>query len=442
MKSYPAYKKSDYAWIDAIPEHWNVVALKHLVSPRITDGPHESPLFVDDGVPFVSAEAVQNGRINFDSRRGNITREQHEIYAQKCLPQRDDIFLVKSGATTGKLAYVNTDREFGIWSPLALIRAKKDLAYSKYLFQSLGARYFQSQVQTFWSYGTQPNIGMGVLENLRIVLPPLTEQKCIAEFLECKTAQIDSLIEKKQRQIDLLQEQRTALINHAVTKGLDLDALMKDSGVEWLGEIPSHWTMTTVRYFYDVKLGKMLDSNKQNGNELVKPYLRAANIHWNNIRLDEVGVNKMEFTEAQLERYALQSGDLLVTEGGVTVGRSAIWNGELTECYFQNSLNRARPSKHASTKWLYYWMYFVTNNGFIDILADKSTFGHLTNEKLKALPIPIPPQSEHNEIIEKLESYELKMEAQIALIERQIAFLQEYRTALISEAVTGKIDVR
>ena len=87
-------------------------------------------------------------------------------------------------------------------------------------------------------------------------------------------------------------------------------------------------------------------------------------------------------------------------------------------------------------------MYFVTINGFIDILADKSTFGHLTNEKLKALPVSIPPESEHNEIIEILESYEPKMETQIALIERQIAFLQEYRTALISEAVTGKIDVR
>jgi type I restriction enzyme S subunit len=426
MKAYPHYKDSEYDWIGNIPEHWKMVQLK-FVAPRKTEQTED-----------VKGFGFQIALENIESKTGKII-SSGSFEGLGNIFRKDDVLFNKLRPYLCKVVIAPND---GVAvSELLVLRPREDID-KRFLFYRLLESKFISVVDGSTYGAKMPRANWDYIGNLKIPTPPLPEQQAIADFLDRKTAQIDTLIEKKQRQIDLLHEQRTALINHAVTKGLNPKVKMKDSGVEWLGEIPSHWEMTTVRYFYDVKLGKMLDSNKQNGNDLVKPYLRAANIHWNKILLDEVGVNEMEFSESQLERYALQSGDLLVTEGGVTVGRSAIWNGELTECYFQNSLNRARPSKHASTKWLYYWMYFVTNNGFIDILADKSTFGHLTNEKLKALPIPIPPISEHDEIIEKLESYEPKMEAQIVLIEKQIAYLQEYRTALISEAVTGKIDVR
>jgi len=210
-------KDAGIEWLGEIPIGWEVITLKYLVAVKITDGPHETPEFVDNGIPFVSAEAVQNGKVNFNSRRGNITREQHEEYSKKCLAQRDDIFLVKSGATTGKLAYVDTDLEFGIWSPLALIRAKRDLMLSKLLFLSLGSSYFQSQIQTSWSYGTQPNIGMKVIENLKVVIPPVEEQRSLLNKLETALEKFNPLIEKAQKQIELLQEYRTALISAAVT---------------------------------------------------------------------------------------------------------------------------------------------------------------------------------------------------------------------------------
>jgi type I restriction enzyme S subunit len=215
-------KDSGVEWIGEIPRHWEAMALKNIVNIKITDGPHETPELVDEGIPFVSAEAVQGGKVNLDSRRGNITKEQHEIYAKKCLAQRNDIFLVKSGATTGKLAYVDIDDEFAIWSPLALIRANSEIILSKLLFLSLGSSYFQNQVQIFWSYGTQPNIGMKVLENLKVIVPSFIEQTKLLTQLEKVTLKIDTLIGKVEKQIELQKEYRTALISAAVTGKIDV----------------------------------------------------------------------------------------------------------------------------------------------------------------------------------------------------------------------------
>ena len=442
MQAYPAYRELDLEFLNAIPAHWDIAKLKYLSSVNFSNVDKHT---YEEEIPVLLCNYVDVYKNDFITPDMDFMKvSATEIEIKKFILRRGDVLITKDSESWEDIAvpaYVTTDMD-GVLCGYHLAQIRSTGIDGKFLFWALCSGTLNDQYKVEAHGITRYGLGKDSIENSFIPVPSLPEQQAIADFLDCKTAQIDALIEKKQRQIDLLQEQRIALINQAVTKGLNPNAPMKDSGVEWLAEIPNHWTMTTVRYYYDVKLGKMFDSNKQIETDFIKPYLRAANIHWNEILLDEVGVNEMSFSESQLERYSLKPGDLLITEGGVTVGRSAIWNGELAECYYQNSLNRARPLKDITTKWLYYWMYFVTNNGFIDIGADKSTFGHLTNEKLKALPIPIPPVSEHNEIIAKLESFEPKMEAQVALIEKQIAYLQEYRTALISEAVTGKIDVR
>ena len=440
MKAYPAYKDSGCVWIDKIPEHWSIVALKHLVSPKITDGPHETPVFVDDGVPFVSAEAVQGGRINFDSRRGNITREQHEIYSQKCLPQRDDIFFVKSGATTGKLAYVDTDREFGIWSPLALIRAKKVAAYSKYLFQSLGARYFQSQVQTFWSYGTQPNIGMGVIENLRIILPPLPEQQAIADFLDCKTAQIDTLIEKKQRQINLLQEQRTALINHAVTKGLNPDAPIRDSGVEWLGDIPSHWDVMKIAYFVDKITNGYVGPTRDILVDRGVRYIQSLHIKKNTIDFHKPYYVSQEWSNGH-ERTILRENDVLVVQTGA-IGEVGIVPKEFDGANCHALIILRVKDELGYGKFLLYAL--TSKYGYHSMLSimTGALHPHLNTTYLRDIYLAVPPKREQQEIIEYIENKTREIDLTIKKHNDTISLLREYRTALISEAVTGKIDVR
>jgi type I restriction enzyme, S subunit len=214
----------------------------------------------------------------------------------------------------------------------------------------------------------------------------------------------------------------------------------QDSGVEWLGEIPSHWEVCLVKRYFNVEIGRMLNRAKSVEDGITKPYLRAANIHWNEVRLDSV--NEMEFPEKQLARYQLQMGDLLVTEGGVTVGRSAIWNGQLDECYYQNSVNRVRPycTDSALVSFLLYWMYFVKNNGYIDLAADMATFGHLTQEKLQSLPMSFPPLEEQKSIARFLDYKTAQIDALIAKKESLLKKLAEKRSALISQAVTKGLD--
>ena len=215
-------KKTDLNWLPFIPENSNVISLKHLVKTKITDGPHLTPKDVENGIPFISAEAIQNHSINFNSKWGNISEEDHLLFSKKCKPQNGDIFIVKSGATTGKVAYVNTEIEFNIWSPLALVRADEKKIKSIYLFYYIISKSFQEQIQFSWSFGTQQNIGMGVIQNLKIIVPPIDEQNEIINYIKSETTNFDDLISKYQKQIDLMQEYRTSLISQVVTGKIDV----------------------------------------------------------------------------------------------------------------------------------------------------------------------------------------------------------------------------
>lgn len=214
-------KDSGVEWLGKVPEHWNVRALKHIVSTPITDGPHETPQFLDEGVPFVSAEAVSQGFINFEKIRGHISAEDHQRYSQKYLPRRGDVYMVKSGATTGVTAIVETDQEFNIWSPLAALRCG-DKMLPKFLLHYMRSRHFQEAVTLNWSFGTQQNIGMGVIGNLSAPVPPLEEQTVIAFLLDQETAKLDTLTDEARTAITLLQERRTALVSAAVTGQIDV----------------------------------------------------------------------------------------------------------------------------------------------------------------------------------------------------------------------------
>lgn len=210
-------KDSGIEWLGAIPEHWEVLPIKYTLATPITDGPHETPKLVPDGIPFISAEAIKNDRIDFNKKRGFITKEEHERFSTKYKPQIGDVYMIKSGATTGNLAIVETDKEFNIWSPLAAMRPKKDKLESKFLFFFMKSKSFFSAIEIGWNYGTQQNIGMKVLENIRMVLPKVNEQTAIVQHIEKESARIDAKINQAERYIKLLTEYRTALISEVVT---------------------------------------------------------------------------------------------------------------------------------------------------------------------------------------------------------------------------------
>ncbi|HRR70653.1 MAG TPA: restriction endonuclease subunit S [Syntrophorhabdaceae bacterium] len=221
-KPYPAYKDSGVEWLGKVPEHWEVRHLKRIVSEPITDGPHETPKLLDNGIDFISAEAMVNGRIDFEKRRGYISNEDHEYFCKKIKPQFNDIFMCKSGATTGKVVILDIDKEFSVWSPLALIRVNLIITYPSFTFKALQSSYIQDQVKTKWSAGTQPNLSMNDMKFLFISLPPLPEQAAIVEYLNKRCAKIDSAITSDRKVIELLKEFRTRLIADVVTGKLDV----------------------------------------------------------------------------------------------------------------------------------------------------------------------------------------------------------------------------
>lgn len=203
----------------SVPEHWNVQKALTTLTMPITDGPHTTPELLPEGIPFVSAEAVScgNGGIDFDHIRGFISREFYDECSKKYVPQRDDIYMIKSGATTGRVSVVDTDRIFTIWSPLAVFRCNPDVVHFRFLYYFLQSSAYQRQVQFGWTYGTQQNIGMRTLERLKVFVPPLDEQYAITECLDAKCIQIDRLIAIKQAKIEKLEQYKRSLIYEYVT---------------------------------------------------------------------------------------------------------------------------------------------------------------------------------------------------------------------------------
>lgn len=210
-------KDSGVEWIGEIPEGWEVVSVKHTLEIPITDGPHTTPQLLEDGYPFISAEAIKDGKIDFSKKRGFISEKDHKIFCQKYKPKRGDIYMVKSGATTGNIAMVETDMEFSIWSPLAVFRTKEKVLSRFFLYNFLESYSFRKGVELKWSFGTQQNIGMGVLSDLPITFGNIKEQGQIVNYIKVQSTKIERAISLKQSQIEKLKEYKATLIDGAVT---------------------------------------------------------------------------------------------------------------------------------------------------------------------------------------------------------------------------------
>jgi len=431
MNRYDSYKNSGVEWIGEIPSSWNLISIKHLVSTKITDGPHETPTWVDKGIPFLSVESVQNNKLYFERKRGYITKELHEEYSKKCKPQRDDIFIVKSGSTTGKSTIVETDEEFNIWSPLCIVRPDKKKVLPKFIFSSIQSFYFRRFVELGWSFGTQPNIGMGVIENIKLVIPSLSEQKKIVSFLDTKTSLIDSLIEKTQRKIKLLKEKRSSIINEVVTKGLNPNVEMKDSGVEWIGETPSNWLKTKVKYISDVVRGSIL-------RPVDEPLYFDDNGDWTYLNISDVTKVEKYLDKGKLRLSELGStksrrvepNNLIITGSG-TVGKVFINN--IPVCVHDGFI----PLLNLKVNIDFMFYYLINPNLYVGIGKTNSQ-KNIYLDEVKEMDISVPSNSEQQQIVDYLDEQTQLIDKTISIEEKRTELLKEYRQSLISELVTGK----
>ena len=213
-------KPSGVEWLGDVPEPWEVRRLKSLLAARVTDGPHTTPTFLSEGIPFLSVDGIQHGELVFDNCR-YVSPEDHAEFQEKAAPRRNDILLGKA-ASTGKIARVKVEFEFSIWSPLALIRPRASLVHSAFLEYALKDVSAQAQVEILCTSNTQKNISMADIPRLTVPLPPLHEQGAIVEHLHKATADIDTAIDRTRRELELIREYRTRLIADVVTGKLDV----------------------------------------------------------------------------------------------------------------------------------------------------------------------------------------------------------------------------
>lgn len=209
-------KDSGITWIGDIPKEWENCKLIKRLCMRVIDGPHESPQLYSEGVPYISATAIVNGKIDFSLMRGYISEEYCDICDRRYKPQRDDILVIKLGASTGQVAIVETDIKFNIWVPLAAVRCGENTV-PKYVYYSFQADYFIRQMQLSWTFGTQQTLGVKTIEQLRIVIPSYEEQQEIAQYLDKKCTEIDNIIAQKEQFLSELESYKRSMIYEYVT---------------------------------------------------------------------------------------------------------------------------------------------------------------------------------------------------------------------------------
>lgn len=216
--------KTNNKYYEKLPFGWHITKTRRVLLQPLTDGPHTTPQFFENGIPFVSAEAVScgNGHIDFEHIRGFISYDFYKECCKKYIPQINDIYMIKSGATTGRVAIVDTDKIFTIWSPLAVFRCNPSVIIPQFLFYALQAKPYQQQVQDGWSYGTQQNIGMRVLEKLKIAYPDIAEQNEITSYLGDKCSSFERLIQLTKNKIKKLMELKNTIISDVVTGKIDV----------------------------------------------------------------------------------------------------------------------------------------------------------------------------------------------------------------------------
>lgn len=438
--SYPELKDSGVEWLGGIPKHWEATPVKFTVS-KIGSGKTPkggAEVYLNEGIVFLRSQNVYDSGLRLDDVVYIGEEVDEEMADTRVQPK--DVLLNITGASIGRTCIIPQNfTRANVNQHVCIIRPK--IVAPEFLSYFLKSDAVKDQIRASENGSSREGLNFEQVGNLLLVFPEgnESEQQAIAAFLDRKTAELDELIRLKERQIELLGAKRQALISHAVTRGLDPSVKMRPSGIEWLGEIPAHWEVAPVYARYLVQLGKMLDSNRITGEHLA-PYLRNVDVQWDYVNVSDLP--QMDFSPSDRERFELQIGDLLVCEGG-EVGRTAIWRGELGECYYQKAIHRLRPIR--PTEVPRFFFHTLRNAAYLGLFVaegNPNTIDHLTAEKLRKHKFAFPPFDEQQDIVIYLDGEISRIDEIVQAIQTQIDHLREYRQALISAAVTGKIDVR
>lgn len=438
MNRYERYKDSGIPWLGEVPEHWEVKRLKFLTN-KIVDGAHFTPTYVNEGVPFLRVTDIQEKNIDMEKIK-YIPLEEHQELIKRCNPQKGDLLLSKNG-TIGISKKIDWNWEFSIFVSLCLIKFNSLISsnYAKYFFDS---NSLQEQIFGLIKKNTVINLHLDKIENFWFVLPSLKEQTAIAHYLDTKLSEIDALIDKQQTLLEKLAEQRTAVITHAVTKGLNPAAPMKNSGVEWLGDMPAHWDVKRLKFLItELRVGPFGSAIKisdyvQDG----KPLYNQRTVLDNSFVNNSIFITDEKYKE--LNSFQTKSGDFLLTTRG-TIGKVAIVPENAEPGIIHPCLIRFKIDENLVLPKLLKSIFNETDffKKQLDLQSNATTIDVIYSNSLKELFLALPPRDEQTAITDYLDQETAKIDRLCETVNQTIDRLKEYRTALITQAVTGKIKV-
>ncbi|EGG1781895.1 restriction endonuclease subunit S [Campylobacter coli] len=412
------FKESGIEWLGEIPEHWEVVKINKIVTfvnGYAFENFDFNPIFE---IPVIRIGDMQKEKILYD----NCLKTKEKEKLKQFLISNNDILIALSGATTGKIAFCDTDNKAYINQRVAIVRSKLKLV--KYYFLTRG---FSLLIELACNGSAQPNISTKEIGEFKIPLPPLKEQEQIANFLDEKCKKIANFIEKKEKLITLLKEQKQALINETITKGLDKNINFKESGIEWLGEIPQHWKLIKCKNFFVLKsipIGDLWNKTKLLSLTLNGVIERDIN--------NPEGKFPSDFSTYQI----VKEGDLIfclfdVAETPRTIGLSKL-NGMITSAYTIFEI------KNQEKRFLEYFFIDLDNRKNLKFLY-RGLRNTISKEDLLNLKIPLPPLKEQEQIANFLDEKCKKIDLLIEKTEKQIKLIKEYKTTLTNQAVCGRI---
>jgi type I restriction enzyme S subunit len=426
-QGYQKYKDSGVVWLGDIPEHWEQKRFKFSVN------------LINNKIEAENSNLSYMGLEHIESWTGKKIEDKNassEGIGSHFLPN-DVLF----GKLRPYLAKVYLSDIEGLASTEALVLRCKNNIFPKFLKYYILSRDFINIVDSSTFGAKMPRASWDFIGNLFFIFPPLNEQQKIAQFLDYKTKQIDELIKKKETLIEKLDEKRTAIISHAVTKGLDSSVPIKDSGVEWLGDIPKHWEVKRLRYIGSCQNGISKGADYFG---FGYPFVNYTDVYAN-IELPKTVSGLANSTDMDRINYSVQKGDIFFTRTSETIEEIGITStcfNSINNATFSGFLIRVRPFPNLLfTGFSKYYFRCQLHRLFFVKEMNLVTRASLSQELLKRLPVLLPTIEEQKQISKHLDQKTAQIDQQKAKIKQAIELLKEYRTSLITNAVTGKIDV-
>lgn len=426
MKEYESYKASGIEWLGMIPEHWGVNRTKFVVD------------LVNDKATDTSLKKV--ALENIESKTGKYIETETSYEGEGMEFRINDILFGKLRPYLAKV-YLATFNGQSV-GDIYIFRKKGNNIplYLKYLFIS---DQFISVVDGA-TYGTKmPRASWDYIANIILPTPPTSEQTIIADYLDYKTGIIDEIISSKESVIRKLQEFRSSVISEAVTKGLNPNVEMKDSRIDWLKKIPSVWNLVKLKFLVNGSLKYGASEQGVEYDPLKSRYIRISDFN-NNGELDEN--NKLSLPSEKAINYLLKDKDVLFARSGATVGKSFIFRKEKskeTSCCFAGYLIKAECNNNLlNPEYLYYFTNSNNFNDWKDSILTKATIENISADKYNELSVPLPPLVEQQTIITYLDAKTSKIDKTLTELQSQIEDMKQYKSSVIYEAVTGKVDLR